>query len=193
VNPRSGLRLLADACAVPVLVHTGALTGAMDPPGAATAEKGVNRMKVVRLAALAAVVAGVLTALAGTASATPEGKWDAQILGNVQIDPSDPTVATFRAQYVCTGDVGLWVSVKQTADRRPDPGLKDEGSSGISAGWLQSHRNPVTCDGVKHTDTFTVDKLEYGKGTLEPGQGYVQFCLTSADNFLSESRFAAVK
>jgi hypothetical protein len=150
-------------------------------------------MKVVRLAAIAAIVAGALTMLAGTASAVPAGKWDAQILGNVQIDSSDATVATFRAQYVCTGDAELWVSVKQTPDRRPDSALKGEGSSGISAAWSQSHRNPVTCDGEKHVGTFTVDQVEYGFGSFEKGQGYVQFCLTSADNFLSESRFAAVK
>jgi len=151
-------------------------------------------MKVVKLAVLAAVVAGALTALAGTASAVPAGKWDAQILGNVQIDPSDPTVATFKAQYVCTGDeVGLWVSVKQTPDRRPDNALKGDGSSGVSAAWSQSHRNPVTCDGEKHVGTFTVDQVEYGFGSFEKGQGYVQFCLTSEDNFLSETRFAAVK
>jgi len=150
-------------------------------------------MKVVRLAAVAAVMVGAFIALVGTASAVPDGKWDAQILGNVQIDPSDPTVATFRAQYVCTGDVGLWVSVKQTPDRRPDSALKGDGSSGISAAWSQSHRNAVTCDGEKHVGTFTVDQVEYGFGTFAQGQGYVQFCLTSEDNFLSESRFASVK
>src|SRR5262245_1806094 len=150
-------------------------------------------MKVVRLAAAAAVVACAFVALVGTASAVPAGKWDAQILGNVQIDPSDPTVATFRAQYVCTGDVGLWVSVKQTPDRRPDPALKGEGSSGISAVWSQSHRNRVSCDGEKHVGTFTVDQVEYGFGSFEQGEGCGQFCLTSEDNFLSETRFAAVK
>jgi hypothetical protein len=94
------------------------------------------------------------------------------------------------ALYRCTGEGTLWVSVKQTADRKADPRLAEEGSSQIAAAWSDSHRNPVNCDGRLHVDEFTVDQVEpiftetgpgpaksEVYGPLAPGKAWVQFCL----------------
>src|SRR5206468_5447767 len=109
------------------------------------------------------------------ASASPPGKTDARVLGNVRIDSTDPTVAYVTARYICNGGMTdqthLWVSVKQTTDRLPDPGLKQGESSGISAAWSQNHPTAqVNCDGRWHVDTFAVSHEEYGFGELEQGQ-----------------------
>ena len=143
------------------------------------------------------VLAAVGTA--GVASATPAGKSDAQVIGNVQIDPSDATVGYITARYICDGGsteaTHLWVSVKQTADRSPDNALKGESSSGISAAWSQSHPTAqVTCDGQWHVQTFTVSQADYGLGTLQQGQGYVQFCLFGGDGvYTASQKFVEVK
>jgi hypothetical protein len=150
---------------------------------------------------LAAVVLLTITAFAtaGIATASPSGKSDAQVLGNVRIDPNDPTVGYVTARYVCEGgqtaETHLWVSVKQTASRLPDPALKGAGSSEISAAWSQSHPTAqVVCDGAWHVDTFTVSHAEYGFGELQPGQAYVQFCLFGGDGtFVFSMRFAGVQ
>ena len=149
------------------------------------------------LVALAILVVGAVAA-SGTASATPAGKTDAQVLGNVRIDPADPTVGYVTARYICNGgmtdNTHLWVSVKQTADRSPDNALKGESSSGISAAWSQSHpTGQVTCDGQWHVQTFTISQADYGFGALQQGQGYVQFCLFGGDNLYAASqRFVEV-
>jgi hypothetical protein len=136
---------------------------------------------------------------AGVASATPAGKTDAQVIGNVRIDPSDATVGYVTARYICNGgstqDSHLWVSVKQTADRTPDNALKDESSSGISAAWSQSHPTAqVVCDGAWHVQTFTISQADYGFGTLQPGQGYAQFCLFGGDGvYTASQKFIEVK
>jgi hypothetical protein len=149
----------------------------------------------------AAILAAVVIGTAGVATAAPAGKTDAQVIGNVRIDSADPTVGYITVRYICqsgapgsTAAAHLWVSVKQTADRRPDNALKGEGSSGISAGWSQSHPTAqVVCDGSWHTDTFTVSHAEYGFGVLAEGQGYVQFCLFGGDGtYTASERFAAV-
>src|SRR5258708_36491196 len=98
-------------------------------------------MKRTLVALAILVVAAIGTA--GVASATPAGKTDAQVIGNVRIDSSDPTIGYVTARYICNGglteNTHLWVSVKQTADRSPDNALKGETSSEISAAWSQSH------------------------------------------------------
>jgi hypothetical protein len=153
------------------------------------------RLVLVTTAALALVAIGGT----GVATAAPSGKSDAQVLGNVRIDPSDPTVAYVTARYVCNGgmteNTHLWVSVKQTAERLPDPRLKEEESSAISAAWSQNHpTSQVTCDGLWHVDTFTVSHEEYGFGQLQPGQAYVQFCLFGGDgSFVFSMRFAEIQ
>jgi hypothetical protein len=151
--------------------------------------------------AAAAVLAAAVFGSASVATAAPAGKTDAQVLSYVRIDPADATVGYVTARYICqSGAPGstaaghLWVSVKQTADRSPDNVLKDEGSSGSSVAWSQSHPTAqVVCDGTWHTDTFTVSHAEYGWGSLMPGQGYVQFCLFGGDGtYTASQRFAAV-
>jgi hypothetical protein len=151
-----------------------------------------------RIFAVLAVLAVAVIANAGGATAAPVGKSDAQVLGDVRIDANDPTVAYVTARYICQGGMTeqthLWVSVKQTAERSPDNGLKGEGSSQVSAAWSQSHpTGSVVCDGEWHTQTFTVSHAEYGFGALEQGQGYVQFCLFGGDGtFVSSNRFAEI-
>ena len=152
-----------------------------------------------------AVVAVVLLAIAALAisavapaAASPE-KSDAEVLGTVRIDPNDSTVAYVTARYMCQGgmteETHLWVSVKQTESRRPDPALKTEESSSISAAWSQSHpTSDVVCDGKWHVDTFTVNQEEQGFGELEQGQAYVQFCLFGGDGaFVFSMKFAVVQ
>jgi hypothetical protein len=152
----------------------------------------------MRGAFVTAALLFALIANVGTASAAPPGKTDAQVLGNVRIDRHDPTVAYVTARYVCQGgmtqETHLWVSVKQTADRGPDPRLKAEESSAISAAWSQNHPTAdVTCDGQWHVGTFTVSHEEYGFGELQQGQAYVQFCLFGGDGtFVFSMRFAEI-
>jgi hypothetical protein len=147
--------------------------------------------------ALAIVVLGTV-GIAGMASATPSGKTDAQVIGNVRIDPADPTVGYVTARYICNGGMTeathLWVSVKQTADRSPDNRLKEETSSGASAAWSQSHPTAqVVCDGAWHTQVFEIAQRDYGFGALQHGQGYVQFCLFGGDGvYTASQRFAEV-
>ena len=151
-----------------------------------------------RIAFVLVTAAVAACALAGLASASPAGKTDAQVLGNVAIDPSDPTVGYVTARYICNGGqteaTHLWVSVKQTADRSPANALKEEGSSGVAAAWSQSHPTAqVACDGRWHTQTFRIAQDDYGFGVLAKGQGYVQFCLFGGDGtYTSSQRFIQV-
>jgi hypothetical protein len=140
----------------------------------------------VRLRSLVAGTAlaatSVLT-LAGPAAAAPPAPAaaSADVIGVVHVDPHDPTTATIRVRYSCTGEAGLWISVKQTADRSADPALAGHGSSAISAAMSHSHRNGITCDGRTRVGTFTVDQVEWGFGALAKGAGYVQFCVTDLE------------
>jgi len=152
-----------------------------------------------RLCLTAAVLATVALGVIGVAMAAPSGKTDAQVLGNVRIDANDATVAYVTARYVCNGgstdESHLWVSVKQAPSRGPDARLKEDesGFDGFAAAWSSSHRNPVTCDGKWHVGTFTVDQVEFGVGSFERGQAYVQFCLFGGDGaFVSSMRFSAI-
>jgi hypothetical protein len=118
----------------------------------------------------------------------------AVVVGYVHIDPSNPAIASLTAKYTCpTGEGHLFVSAKQVADGHPDPALKLDGSSSISAGWLERHPGPdeFTCDGTWHTGTFEFDSFtEYGFGTLRKGQVYVQFCLSAPGEDESPAWFA---
>jgi hypothetical protein len=152
------------------------------------------------LAATAGAVA-LLAAGVGSAAAAPAGKLDSQVLGNVRVDPADPTVGYVTARYVCSGGDGahVWVSVKQAASRLPERWLTAEGSGAGSAAWSHSHANAVACDGAWHTGTFRVDQQEWGWGTLQRGQAWVQFCVIppggdpEAGQITWSSRFAAVR
>ena len=106
------------------------------------------------LGALPLAALSLAVSVPGSAAAAPSTASFSQVIGSVQTDPSDPTRATVQARYRCTGDAHLWVSVKQTADRTADPRLAEEGSSGISAAWSDSHRNEITCDSRIHVGWF---------------------------------------
>jgi hypothetical protein len=157
-----------------------------------------------RILAFALLVTGAVAVTAGFAAAAPAGKLDAQVIGNVTIDPSDPTVASFAARYICEGGEGahVWASVKQAGSGLPEQWLTEEGSGGramAEGAWSHSHANAVTCDGQWHVGTFTVDQLEWGGGELQQGQGWVQFCVIPAGGdpetgpITWSMRFAAVK
>jgi hypothetical protein len=132
--------------------------------------------------ATAMLVMAALALTPSSAMAAPAGKLDSQVIGNVRIDPNDATVAYVTARYICEGGAGahVWVSVKQAESRLPEQFLTEEGSGAESAAWSHSHRNTVTCDGRWHVGTFTVDQVEWGFGTLQSGQAWVQFCVIPA-------------
>ena len=156
-----------------------------------------------RILAVVVLMTATVAIGAGLATAAPAGKLDAQVIGNVQIDPNDPTVAYVTARYICEGGDGahVWVSVKQAESRLPEAWLREEGSGAKSAAWSHSHRNTVTCDGQWHVATFAVDQKEWGWGTLQQGQAWVQFCVIppgggsgpDAEQITWSMRFAAIK
>lgn len=134
--------------------------------------------------ALAAAVAGVsvLFGSAATAGAVPEGKNKADVVGAIERE-SDGT-AEVRVRYVCqpqSSPLHVWVSAKQSADGKRDDRLMEEGSSQVAAAWLQSHPTEFTCNGRWHVQSFPIDTQEQGKGTLQRGRAWVQFCLTLED------------
>jgi len=93
--------------------------------------------------------------------------------------------ATLRVRYTCATGKALWVSAKQAPSHGVDAALKKEGSSKVSAGWLQSHRNKFVCNGKPQTATFAIDAVEKGsKGTLAPGKAWVQFCVTAGEKLI---------
>jgi hypothetical protein len=148
------------------------------------------RKIAVAVAVSSTALVGLVTpAQAHQASHQPKPTF-AKLVGPVKIDRHNHRVGYVHAIYRCTGAGTLWVSVKQTADRTRDPRLEEEGSSSIAAAWSDSHRNPVTCDGKKHLQRFSVDQTEpyfteegpQGQksdiyGPLRKGAGWVQFCL----------------
>lgn len=127
----------------------------------------------------------------GGAHAAPPAANEAHLVGVVTYDPADPHVGYVQARYRCDyAEPHLWVSVKQDDARAADPTLAEEGSGGLGAAttWLDSHRNPITCDTRWHTQVFTIDQVEPNwngggvkPGSLAKGEAWVQFCLTSGD------------
>jgi hypothetical protein len=155
--------------------------------------EAIMRRKRYFALAMATVCLGVIGMGSG-AQATPtsshSGGANAVQTGVVRIDPNDPQVAYVTGNYKCpAGFAHLFVSAKQVADGHPDRALKEEGSSGISSGWLERHPGPdeFTCDGTWHTGTWRITsdptdpQYEYGFGALKPGTVYVQFCWDGPD------------
>src|SRR3954452_619477 len=147
------------------------------------------------IAAVGTAVAVALTPIAAVAqeqSGPPPAK-TAKPLGSVK--RVSKKVATLKVKYSCkTGSV-LWISLKQSKSGKKDAALKKEGSSKVAAAWLQSHRNPIKCDGKSHTKTFTVDKVEKGsKGKLVAGEAWLQFCVTKGESLtVSVARWVSVE
>ncbi len=142
------------------------------------------------LTVLAVAVAAVPATAKTVEGSDPNAKTTFQ--GQIQVHGDH---ATLRVKYTCASGQHLWVSAKQVASRKKAEALTKEGSSGVSAAYLMSHRNPITCDGEAHTATFTVDKVEEGtKGRLKKGKAYVQFCVTTETGLTySKSAFVTVK
>ncbi|WP_207454213.1 hypothetical protein [Desertivibrio insolitus] len=135
----------------------------------------VRKTLVAACLALTAAVAPAAPALAATA---PKPTF-VELIGVVR--KLDASTAEVQARYRCTGDLHVWVSVKQVADRTADPRLTQEGSSQIAAAWSQTHAADLDCDGRVHVDRFVVDQSEQGFGRLERGQAWTQFCLVDLE------------
>lgn len=129
---------------------------------------------IAALAAVAAVAAIPVSQAAGAKGNKAHAKF-----GHPLHIKSGGKKGTLKVTYRCDSGDTLWISAKQTKTGARDDALKKEGSSKQAATWLQSHRNPIRCDGEKRTKHFTVDKVEDGsKGKLRPGLTWVQFCIT---------------
>jgi hypothetical protein len=147
---------------------------------------------------IGAVVAGCALAVAPVAAFAqeqggPPPAKTAKPLGSVK--RVSKKAATLKVKYSCkTGSV-LWISLKQAKGGKKNKALKAEGSSKVSAAWLQSHRNKITCDGKSHTKKFKVDKVEPGsKGKLVKGNAWLQFCVTQGDTLtVSVAKWVPVK
>jgi hypothetical protein len=119
----------------------------------------------------------------------------------------DRSTAVLKVTYKCSKGSVLWISAKQLANGKAKKSLTKEGSSQVAKTWLQSHRNPITCDGASHTQVFTLDKVEPGskgrlkaKGKHNAGKAYIQFCVTlpgateeDTELTLSKSGFVSVR
>ena len=149
------------------------------------------KRRVLAVAAAFSILAplGALST-AGVASASPT--MNASI-GSYIVRTGAGT-ATLSARYACEEGVHLWVSAKQAAGGRYDARLTQGGSSQYSAAWLQSHPENFTCDGTARTQSFGIDTLEQGFGSLVRGVAYVQFCLVSSEGelLISETRWVGV-
>src|SRR3954454_14037546 len=104
----------------------------------------MKRRLMVPLMAPALTVAAV----PAVAPAAKPKKAMGDVRGQIEAS-ADGTSATVRVTYRCYSSDHLWVSLKQSASGKKDWRLRDEGSSERAATWLQSHRNPFTCDGTK--------------------------------------------
>jgi hypothetical protein len=133
------------------------------------------------IAAAAAALATAVTPVAAIAQESgPPPATTAKAIGKAE--RHGKASATLKVRYTCDTGTTLWISLKQTKAADKDPALKKEGSSAAASAWLQSHRNPITCDGRAHTAKFTVDKVEDGsKGKLKKGKAWLQFCVTSGE------------
>ena len=145
--------------------------------------------------ALVACLAGVVPMTASAQNADPTAR--AQFLGALK--RQGKKAATLRVRYRCAPAAAgqqqaLWVSAKQSKNGRRRNSLSKEGASKASTTWLQSHRNPFTCDGSFHTATFRIDKVERGsKGRLKKGRAYIQFCITQGEETLLLSKSGWVR
>ena len=149
-------------------------------------------MKIKKWAAASVAAVAISVGMGAPAGADLSTKAQAQVIGTVVTH--DDGTASVTARYVCPEGFHLWVSAKQSADGQPDQALRGEGSSQVSAAWLQSHPDPstFTCDGTWHVGTYTIDIAEQGFGELVDGQAWVQFCLVGEQAFISASRWVAV-
>jgi hypothetical protein len=143
----------------------------------------IKRTILTVAVAASAVAIPVAQAQGGLAGAMAHAKFESPL----HIKASGKK-GKLKVRYNCDKGDALWVSAKQTKTGARDDALKKEGSSKVAATWLDSHRNPVKCDGASHTARFVVDKVEKGtKGELRPGLAWVQFCITLNEKKLTLS------
>ena len=128
------------------------------------------------IAAVALTGLGAQVAHAHGTDPTASAKFKSKL---VRVDRS---TAVLKVKYQCAKGSVLWISAKQLANGKAKKSLTKEGSSQVAKTWLQSHRNPITCDGASHTQVFTLDKVEPGskgrlkaKGKHNAGKAYIQF------------------
>jgi hypothetical protein len=148
----------------------------------------MKNLKLRHLAVAAALTAAPFVfasaAVAEPATAT------AQVIGTVQVDKNDPTIASVHVRYVCQpGEQEQWlfVSAKQTADAQAHQELTSDGEWSTGEGnvnaWLQNHPfGEFTCDGRSHTQKFEINTQidgigNQGYGAFQKGDVWVQFCL----------------
>ena len=132
------------------------------------------------------VVAVALTAVGAQAAQAQTGTDpNASAVFKSQLVRVDGSTAVLKVTYTCSHGTTLWISAKQLANGKKSAVLTKEGSSRAAKTWLQSHRNPITCDGTSQTAVFTLDKVEPGskgrlkaKGRHNAGMAYIQFCVT---------------
>lgn len=157
----------------------------------------MNKKRFFALSVAAATfgVIGMTSVAWAIPTSSHSGGANANQIGVVRIDPNDPSVAYVTGRYTCPASsdpAHLFVSVKQVAGGKPNSGLKEDGSSGLTypdGAWLFRHPGPTefTCDGTWHTGTWQISSHEpfpdnYGQhGSLVPGTVYVQFCWDSPD------------
>src|SRR5207248_1514711 len=136
--------------------------------------ESVSPMKrfLMALCATSAVALALGPATAGAASPTAKAYTTGPAILN-----GDGT-ATVPATYKCSGPADLFVSIKQVASRTKDPILEQDGSSQFAAGWWFAHPTTLVCDGTWRTQGFLISTDAYGFGVLEPGQGWLQFCIS---------------
>jgi hypothetical protein len=155
------------------------------------------------------VVALAFTAVGASAAQAQTGSDPtASATFKSQLVRVDTSTAVLKATYQCSRGNTLWISAKQLATGKRSSVLTKEGSSKTAKTWLQSHRNPITCDGKPQTAVFTLDKVEPGskgrlktKGKRNAGKAYIQFCVTQppaaegqeGDLTLSKSGWVSVR
>ena len=134
----------------------------------------------IAAAALAASVTAVLVPVSTAGADELPGPEVSFVHDNVVVS-ADRAQATVLAKYRCFGGeegTHLWVSIKQDGEN-----LEGEGSSARARAWYDTNykwaEDPagqtIACDGQWHATRFTVEQVE-GKGLLERGTAYVQFC-----------------
>ncbi len=152
-------------------------------------------MNVKRRALAFAAAVSVLLPLAVLTAAGSASAADPFANASVRnyIVRNDDGTASVRATYICPEGFHLWVSAKQSSTGRYDGRLEEEGSSQVAGAWFESHPTDFTCDGTRHTQTFTITNEEQGFGTAaaKPGLGAV---LPHREiTFISESVWVAVR
>ncbi|WP_207454214.1 hypothetical protein [Desertivibrio insolitus] len=138
----------------------------------------MSRFRTSLIAAGLALAAAVAPAAPAFAHKAPKPTY-VELIGIVR--QLDGTSAEVHARYRCTGELGVWISVKQSEDRTADPKLTQEGTGygKVAAAWSQTHAHALDCDGRVHVDKFVVDRAEYGYGEFKRGQAWTQFCIVN--------------